>query len=511
MAVTDKALRELSRLSNAEALAVLDALESKRRKQHFIRYFEPYDKQQAILKRFTADKKIFGLLGGNRSGKSELGSFIAVAWALGIKYFEGEPTYEFVRTLPIPDPPNNIWIVGLDYGTLRDVIWHEKLQVGRNHPPFLPQDPAVVTSVIENNGNFQITFANGSIITGKSADSGREKFQGASVDLVWIDEEPEEEIFDECYQRTIDCAGKILITLTPLVDTSSGIRKPWVFDLYEDFKKGKKDLEFCTLSILDNPFVPKDEKDKAIEKWAGHPEEQARLHGGFVRRSGLVYPQWDPKKHLIPRFDIPGTWRRIVSIDPAATGPTAALWAAVSLTDDVYLYREYEESNLIVSEHAKAIRIRNGADPIDQWLLDPTWGSQRNAETHKTGAQLYRDANIPVRLPEVGEDFGLNVSREYLQATVTTGSRHPKVYVFNDLNRFRFEIEHYTWDHYSRGEMKGLSKEKPRKRDDHLINAWQYLCATRPRAPYRFREPSMTDEQKMQKIRNNSYSWEEAI
>jgi phage terminase large subunit-like protein len=363
---------------------------------------------------------------------------------------------------------------------LRDVIWYEKLRHGKNHPPFLPSDPNVIRKV--SDGDFQVFFENGSLLTGKSADAGREKFQGASVDLIWIDEECDESVFDECYQRTADCSGRILLTLTPLVDINSGVRTPWVFDLYEEFVAGKADIHFSQLSTLNSPYVPQDEKEKLIVKWAGDPEEGARLYGRFVRRSGLVYPQWLPAKHIEGVFTIPRHWQRIVSIDPAATGVTAAIWLAVDDNGNLHGYREYYERDQIVSEHAKGITMRSAGEPVDIWLLDPKWGSQRNAETHKTGAQLWRDAGIPVRLPDVGEDYGLNISREYVNATITPNSRHPKFTIFEDqLPNFEFEITHYTWDTFQKGAMKGLAKEKPRKRNDHLVNAFQYACTLRPR------------------------------
>jgi phage terminase large subunit-like protein len=249
----------------------LDALDKRRRDQRYVAYWEPQEQQKQHFKEFTSEVKIFGILGGNRSGKTEEGAFIAVAWALGKDFFLGEPAWEWVQSLPIPDPPNNIWLVGLDFPTLRDVIWREKLRFGRNHPPMFPRDDQIVTKVVD--GDYQIFFGNGSIITGKSADSGREKFQGASVDLVWIDEECEADVFDECYQRTADCAGKLLLTLTPLVDIASGVKVPWVFDLYQDQMQGRKDIKFVKLSVLDNPYVPETEKDKLKEKWAGHYED----------------------------------------------------------------------------------------------------------------------------------------------------------------------------------------------------------------------------------------------
>jgi len=475
----EKALAEIQRLPEAERLAALNLLIAKRQAKQYVKYFQPWSEQQDALRKFTPDIKVFGLLGGNRSGKSILGSFIAVAWALGKDYFKGEPAWEWVKDLPIPPPPNNIWVVGLDYGVLRDVLWYEKLRHGKSHPAFLPDDGSIRDV---KDGDFQVFFNNGSLLTGKSADAGREKFQGASVDLVWIDEECESDVFDECYQRTVDCAGKLILTLTPLTDINSGVRTPWVFDLYEEFEHGNKDYQFCQLSTLNSPFVPEDEKQRLIEKWSGDPEEGARLYGKFVRRSGLVYPNWNATLdagHVVRTRVIPYHWQRIVSIDPAATGVTAAIWIAVDPDGNLWAYREYYERERIVSEHAKSIKLMSGGEPVDIWLLDPKWGSQRNAETHRTGEQLWREAGIPVRLPNVGEDYGLHVSKEYISATVTPNSRHPKFYVFQDLKNFIFEIEHYTYDVFSRGENKGQSKEKPRKRNDHLLNAWQYACSQR--------------------------------
>lgn len=501
-----KAAQTLSGLSAHEALALLEVVDQQRRKNFYARYWQPYPegRQPEAFKLFTKDIKVFGILGGNRSGKSETGAFIAVAWALGKAFFQDTPAWEWVKDLPIPEPPNTVWVVGLDFTMVRDVLWREKLRYGKDHPGFIPQDATTVKKV--NDSDFQAFFSNGSVITCKSADSGREKFQGASVDLVWIDEEPEVEIFDECFQRTADCGGRILITLTPLTDVSSGTRTPWVYDLYEDWKRGKKDICFIGLSVLDNPYVPEEEKTRQREKWAGHFEERARLYGEFVQRSGLVYNMWDRAKHLIKPEPLPLGWRRIACIDPAATGTTAVLWCAIRPNGDLYFYREYYESDAIVSEHARSILAYNAGDKVDIWLIDPKWGSQKNAETHKTNMQLYRDAGIPVRLARVGEDYGLNASREYLFATTTPTVPHAKALFFSDLKNFQFEIEHYVWDFYARGDQRGLSKDKPRKKNDHLMNAFQYICAQRPSGARNVIDlPSDADKRRYAEV--NSYTF----
>jgi len=493
---------QLQNLPPLEQLVALNALDKRRREENYVKYWTSIPEQEAIFDQFTRDIKVFGVLGGNRSGKTEVGAFISVAWALGKGYFKDEPAFKYVDPLPIPDPPCTIWVVGLDFPTLRDVIWGEKLRFGKNHSPLVPKDGTVVTRT--NDAEFLIHFANGSKIVGKSAESGREKFQSASVDLVWIDEEPEAEIFDECYQRTADCAGKILLTLTPLTDIASGVRTPWVFDLYQDFKAGQKDLRFVQLSVLNNPHIPEEEKEKLKLKWSGHFEERARLYGDFIQKSGLVYPMWDPKVHIVKPIRLPGNVKRIVSIDPASTGTTAAVAAAILPNGDIHLYSEYYERDKVVSDHAKNMLLRFGDQLVDIWLIDPKWSSQRLADTHKNGLQLYRDAGIPVRPAEVGQDYGLNESREYLNATIARDSRHPKITVSDTLKNFIWEMEHYTWAFFEKGDLKGLSKDKPVKKNDHAMNAFQYLCAMRPRGLRGV--PTFSTDDRQAQARLNSYT-----
>lgn len=499
-------MKELESLPVQERLIVLDAIQAKRKQESFIRYWKPYGTghQAEIFKKWTPEAKVMLVRGGNRSGKSEAGAPVAVAWALGKDYFRDEPAWEWVKDLPIPPPPNNIWVVGLDFPTVKNVLWYEKLSNGKDHPGFLPSGSergSTIKKVSES--DFQVYFKNGSVITCKSADSGREKFQGASVDLVWIDEEPNADIYEECWQRTVDCAGKILVTVTPLIDISSGVREPWVFDLYEQSAKGSKEVISISLSVLDNPYVPETEKAKLLEMWRGKPDERARLYGEFVRRSGLVYDQWNADKHLIARIPLPPAWKRVCCIDPAPTGTTACLWAAIAPSGDMYLYREYYEKDLVVSDHAKNILVQNGSDKVDLWLIDPKGGSQRNAETHKTIAQLYKDAGIPVRYADLPEDFGVLASKEYVKATIEPTARHPKVFAFRDLDKFRWEVEHYVWDFYANGPLKGLSKDKPRKRHDHLCNAFQYIAGSRVKGKG---TPELSAADQALFVANNSYT-----
>lgn len=513
MAKIDAALQQLNRFGNTEeALALLALLEEKKRKEEFIRFWVPTEGQAAIFPMFTPDIKELYVLGGNRSGKTVIGAAIAVAFLLGKEYFRNEPAWDWVKDLPIPEGrPRNIWVIGLDFPVVRDVIFKEKLLVGKGQPPFLPKNFEELGGKVRE-GDMQIVAPDGSTLTCKSADSGREKFQGASVDLIWIDEECDVGVYDESYQRTVDCAGFMLITLTPLTDTSSGAKTPWVFQRVQAARAGDADIAVSQLSVLDNPFIPEKEKERLKTKWKGHAEERARLYGDFIQRSGLVYPMLSKNIHFVPKKPITPDIYRIACIDPAPSGYTAAIWAEVTknpwndnMPGDIRFYKEYKLSNAVVSDHAKNIIALNGGDPVDLWLIDPWGGNQRNAETHKTIAQLYRENGLPVRFPNLDEDFGREALREYFNAALDPTNRNAKAVIDEDMTMFSEELFGYVWDFYSRGEKRGLSKEKPLKRNDHLINAAQYVAGTRPRGR-RARYADLAENVRRAMAQNNSYT-----
>ena len=54
----------------------------------------------------------------------------------------------------------------------------------------------------------------------KSYDQGRQKWQGESLDLVWLDEEPAQDIYIEALTRTNATDGMIYLTCTPLLGLS---------------------------------------------------------------------------------------------------------------------------------------------------------------------------------------------------------------------------------------------------------------------------------------------------
>ena len=59
----------------------------------------------------------------------------------------------------------------------------------------------------------------------KSYQSGREKFQGSTLDFVALDEEPPADIYTESLTRTNATNGLVWVTFTPLLGASEVVRR----------------------------------------------------------------------------------------------------------------------------------------------------------------------------------------------------------------------------------------------------------------------------------------------
>jgi phage terminase large subunit-like protein len=59
-----------------------------------------------------------------------------------------------------------------------------------------------------------------SLLGFKSYDQGRRKFQGTAKHVVWLDEEPSSDVYDECLLRLMTTNGLMIATFTPLLGLS---------------------------------------------------------------------------------------------------------------------------------------------------------------------------------------------------------------------------------------------------------------------------------------------------
>src|SRR5262245_37636209 len=154
------------------------------------------------------------------------------------------------------------WVVSLDYAVGRDVVkplYFDNGAAARGAViPFIPTREISDWSVTDQ----VLKLKNGSRITFRSADSGREKFQGSARDWIHIDEEPPLSVFEECVIRV--AAGRplrvfISATLLPPEGLLGGLS--WLYEqLIQPWESGARpDVAVFGASIYDNPHLDRQE------------------------------------------------------------------------------------------------------------------------------------------------------------------------------------------------------------------------------------------------------------
>lgn len=405
------------------------------------------------LKFHKCQKRNRWVFGGNRTGKSECGAVEVVWLALGIH------PYRHNR------PSTTGWVVSLSSRVQKDVaqakilsyldkrfIKEIVMQSGSSAMP----EVGVVDRIVVNNA-----FGNTSTIIFKSCEEGRDKFQGASLDYVWFDEEPPKDIYSECVMRVLDKQGDIFGTMTPLKGLSF---------VYEDiYLNPKNDKEIWSIFFewKDNPYLSKKEIRRLTASLSDE-ELEARKYGRFTEgKRGMVYPEFSEYKNVIEPFDVPTEWQVSLSIDPGLNNPTSCHWYAVDGDGNIFVVAEHYEAGQVVSYHAKKIKEisdsigwRREFDGSIRALID-TASTQKTLASIKSVADLFLDEGIKVN-PKVNKNLfdGISKVKEYLR-----GSNGRQLYIFSGCKNLIRELKGYMW-----GE-----NEIPIKKDDHALDELRYF------------------------------------
>ena len=456
---------ELKRRRAEDALAKYNAGE----KKHL--------KQLAFHKCSKRNRWVFG---GNRSGKTECGAVECVYLARGIHpYRENRPNVSG-------------WVVSLSSQVQRDVAqkkilnylrkdWIEEIVMlsGRKDAP----EVGVIDLIRVKN-----VFGGVSVIGFKSCDQGREKFQGASLDFVWFDEEPPKDVYTECRMRVMDKQGDIFGTMTPL----KGLTFAYT-DIFLN-KYNDEEIWYEFMEWSDNPYLSEREVQR-LESGLDSSELQSRRYGRFASAEGLVYPEFDERAHVIEPFVLPKEWQDKIAIDPGLNNPLAALWFAVDFDDNVYVVAEHFAAGKDVDFHADAIK--EIAKKLD-WhsdskgrltaLIDSA-AKQRTLASSKSVCELFYERDILVN-PDVDKDLFAGIAR--VKSYLNQKNGLPNLYVFSGCVNLIRELKGYFW---------GVG-DVPKKTDDHCLDALRYYLMSRPKKAVAVEEKSVIQKDKERRWRS---------
>lgn len=180
----------------------------------------------------------------------------------------------------------------------------------------------------------------------KSYDQGRDKWQANTVDLVWFDEEPPEDVYSEGVTRTTATNGSVMLTFTPLLGMSKVVRR--------FLSESDSHRRVVTMTINDAGHISAEDRARIIARYPEH-EREARANGVPILGSGVIFAIAD-SRILIPPFQIPDHWPGINGIDFGWDHPTAAAQLRWDRDNDiVYLVREHRLSKATPKQHVATI------------------------------------------------------------------------------------------------------------------------------------------------------------
>lgn len=181
----------------------------------------------------------------------------------------------------------------------------------------------------------------------KAYEQGRGKWQANTVDYVWFDEEPPEDVYFEGVTRTNATKGLIAVTFTPLKGMSTVVARYLL--------ERSPDRAVITMTIDDAEHYTAEERAKIIASYPPH-EREARTKGVPSLGSGRIFPVAE-ENIVVDPFEIPAHWVQIGGLDFGWDHPTAGARLAWDRDNDaVYLIAEHRESQQTPIFHAAALK-----------------------------------------------------------------------------------------------------------------------------------------------------------
>lgn len=413
--------------------------------------FVPMVAQADFLK---AGARVKAYIGGNRAGKTTVGVVDDLVQAVDASAVPAR-----LKRFKRWEPPFFCRIVTPDFTSTMEGVIFQKLRewVPRSQLRGGAWDRAYDKQLRK------LHFENGSWFDFLTYEQDLDKFGGAALHRVHFDEEPPGEkgrqIFNESRMRLVDFGGQSMFTMTPLLGLS------WTFD--EVWERRLEDgFHVVQASTLANVHLPQDE---LVEYTRGMSEEElrARVRGEFVHFAGLVFAEFDDRRHVVKppdREHVRGQMV-VVGIDPGIrwTGVTFNAFDSdnVMLTFDELLLESHTVPDVV-----RAVRGKLEAWGVERplFVIDPSARNRTMVNAEQVEGAFHREG-LHVMPGQNAVEAGVFELKRRLQSSmwlVSAGCR-----------RLVWEIGRYRVD--PKGEGFSVVKE-----NDHCLDSVRYAAMFRP-------------------------------
>jgi hypothetical protein len=272
---------------------------------------------------------------------------------------------------------------------------------------------------------------------------------------------------------------------------------------------------------------------EADPEFRNHPEKIQELRNRFtseahfqreVKRKAYslsgatVYPEFDPKIHVVPRESIPKRGCLYMALDPHPRTPHAALWVLIDAWSDWWVYRELwpsiisgrkgrlrdedQDNQYSIREYVQTIaellegneiewrhaetdreygvyRMKGGERIINRFMDQAGKGFIASEVENETYSTRYNRYGLDFSDPRKDHDAGEDAVRTLLQPRKhDTKGIWPRLHISEDCPELILELRQHRYKI-----MKRLSEERELKQDRsefrcHLVDTLRYLATS---------------------------------
>lgn len=417
--------------------------------------FQPMPFQRAVLEKRV---KIRVLWGGNRAGKTKAAAIDLVQIATNTKHVI------YPGGWPKMHGPKKIWAIFLDANKARDTGIQKIREALGSHISWKWRE-----------ADQEFHLGNGSVIAIKSQESGFTKAQSADIDHAWFDEQPEERYFREVMTRLIDRNGTCTVSMT-LIDGINWFYTSYIEPHLEETNglwTEHNGILCASQAMTENRHIDKQAVADYIKTICDPQELLIRVKGQAVYKQGLIFPNFDPRRHIFNCMDAEGRcqfkppveWRKVRTQDWGLKAPAACVWMARDPGAGViHWYREFYRTEQPIKEICKQVLLMSPkeekyeADLLDAACWQRTPQQNGGIGDFITFAHLYQQYGIPVM--KASKDLTARI--QLMRVLLGNPEETPGLLIHACCRNSIREVR--RWQYH------GLT-QRPEDKNDHAIDA----------------------------------------
>lgn len=358
----------------------------------------------------------------------------------------------------------------------------------------IPMRKMIPLEAATYNGTMRMfSFINGSIIKfGHYGANDDLEYQGQEYDWIFIDEatqftERQFRTLGACLRGATNIPRRMYLTCNP-----GGIGHEWVKRLFVDkeYENGEKakDYKFIHATIDDNPQLLKASPEyKQMLDMLPEDVRRAWRFGDWNALAGTYFPEVRKETHVIePFYRIPQEWKLYRAFD-YGLDMFACLWIAVDYDGRSYVYREFQQSGLIVSEAAKMMLDLTPATEKIEYTIAPPDMWNRQKDSGKSMAEIFAQNGVGIVKASNNRVQGWLAEKEMLKPLKNENDK-PALLFTSDCKSLIRNIMLIQHDEKNPSDC----ATEPHN-ITHINDALRYYCITRTLGAERFIEPEVDD------------------